>query len=197
MMKFTSKKLVLNLEGVKSRLTGRKMSARITVPADLDWWFYQEFGTATHFDEEAFEMPPGVTTLPLPNTHSPGGYIIPAAPGKTLRLPVTMHFPDAWEGPAVNHPGVSPKAFIRRILPVIHKKSSEAVAMALVEGKYDPGYVQQVLLTETLPEILVDITDSMALALHSSSDRDTPGKLGSQSPADVFESSATIVDSSG
>lgn len=195
--KFTSAKLIANLETVKSKLAGRKVSARITVPAELDWWFYQEFGTATHFNQETIDLPPGVTQAAIPGTTAPDGYTIRAQFGKHLRLPITVNFPEPWEGSAVHHPGVSPKAYIRRILPEIHKQSSFLVATALLESGYDPAAVQAALMNEVMPAILADITNSMSEQLGNNIDRDTPGKLGHADPASVFHSAATIVDSSG
>jgi hypothetical protein len=197
MFKFTSAKLVINLDKVKSNMAGRKASARITVPPDMDWWFYQEFGTATHFNEEKVEMPVGVAQIELPGTTAPSGYQITAKNGKLLRLPITIEFPEAWEGFSVHHPGVSPKAFIRRILPEIQKQSAEAMATALIESGYNITSVQEALMTEIMPAILADITNSMAEQLNAGTDRDSPGKLGHADPASVFHSAASIVDSSG
>jgi hypothetical protein len=195
MMTFTSTKLVSTLDSVKSRIAGRKMTARITVPADLDWWFYQEFGTATHFNSLSIELPDGVEQAPLPSGTS-NFYVIQARAGGRIRLPITMMWPEHWEGPEVHHPGVEPKAFIRRILPDIHTMSASALATVLYQSDYDPDAVQQALMTEIMPSILEEIAVSMAESLAYGPDRDTPGKLGGQSPADAFSASASIVDTS-
>lgn len=197
MMKFTSTKLISNLEGVRDKLAGRKMSARIVVPPDLDWWFYQEFGTATHFDTGSYALPPNITEATLPSTTAPQGYTIPVRYGGLLRLPITVEFPIAWEGQSVHHPGVSPKAFIRSILPDIHQIAVDAVVGALVTNEYSPDAVQDVLMQEVMPAIVTAITDSMSQVLGDAVERDTPGKLGLTSPSAAFESAVTIVDSSG
>lgn len=197
MFNFKSTKLVLNLNNIKQRLAGRKAAARITVTEEVDWWFYQEFGTATHFNSDHIQMPQGIVQADFPGTTSPDGYTISAKNGGMLRLPITSEYPDEWRGPSVHHPGVSPKAFIRRILPDIQKTSSDAVATALVRGGYNIDAVQEALMTDVMPAILTQICDSMAEQLKDSTDRDTPGKLGAADPASVFRSAATIVDSSG
>lgn len=194
MMTFTSTKLAVNLASIRSRLAGSKIAARVSVPTDLDWWFYQEFGTATHFDEDPIALPDGIEQAPLPPSASPDFYVIRARAGGKLRLPITMHWPDAWEGPYVLHPGVAPKAFIRRILPDIHAATSLALAQALYERDYDPSSVQQALMSEIMPNIIQEIAASMAESLHGESDRDSPGKLEGSNPADVFLESASVVD---
>ena len=111
--------------------------------------------------------------------------------------PVTVSFPAEWRGPSVHHPGVRPKAFIRRILPDIHNKAASTLAAALHNSGYDLNAVQESLMTDVMPAILTAIAQSMSQHLSTTIDRDTPGRLGHQDPGSVFESSATIVDSSG
>lgn len=169
MFTLKSNKLINRLTALSAALSGRRPAARIVVPEELAWWYYQEFGTV-------------------------GGYTIAAEDGKFLRLPAAGIHPNPTFRDSVIHPGVSPKSYIRDILPEVYVVAARAATQALMESGYSADAVQSVLMGTVLPEIKERIADSMSRALHQHRTADDPGKLGVEEPAEVFRNSAEIVD---
>jgi hypothetical protein len=201
MFTFKSTKLVPKLLELRSQYSGAAVSARIVVPEDMKWWFYQEFGTATHFDSATVEVPPSVQVSDIPATTSPEGYEIHPVNAKAIRLPGFGAGPAQvvpFVGPPWTqvHPGVSPKAFIRKILSTVHAAATAQLAQGLIDGGYEIAGVRATLIDEVMPAIVDAIVESMDAEFTRISDRDTPGKLNFASPGSAFHSAASIVDSS-
>jgi hypothetical protein len=190
-MKLTSLKLVEHLKDRSRKAAGAKASAAITVPDELSWWYFQEFGTASRMDPDA---PSG--------TGSPEGYPIVPINGKALRLPIAAGHPTetivAEVGPphTLMHPGVHPKSFVRSILPEIASTARVAAMQALGESALDATAVREVLLNEVMPKVVDMIAESMAASGLAQRRTDGEGKLGSESPSEAFKSAAQIVDTS-
>lgn len=141
------------------------MAARIVVPPDMAWWYYQEFGT----------------TGPYP--------IDPKDPNRWLKLPPKGMNDIYWKH--VEHPGVEPKLYITEIEQEILQVSADLLARGLIEGNYSSAYCAEVLNAQVMPTVRDMIAESMRNHLNAS--REDGGQLKGQEPADVFIANATIV----
>lgn len=188
-MKFnlSSKKLVPKFKqlAARARSTG-VVGAILEVPPDLGWWYFQEFGTATHFD-------PGDHNGYIPPSAHPEGYFIYPINGKGLALRSNAAHPDETIVPHVGppftelHPGVSPKNFVRKVLDEIDAQSANALVTALVNSQYDFDAVKAALVNQVMEQVKATITASMSESLHSA----PGGKLDGADPAQVFSAGAT------
>lgn len=166
MFKLTSLKLVDQLKQKAAEMRGRNLSAAITVPEELKWWYYQEFGTV-------------------------GPYTIAPRDGEMLKLPEKGDFPIFHK--AVTHPGVRAKHFIKKVEPEIQQMAAHKLAEALSSSGYDPDAAHSALLQDVMPEVVNLISGSMETNLgHSRED----GKLHGENPADAYRDGAEIVDKS-
>jgi hypothetical protein len=196
--KLSSTKLLGNLEKVRSRFTGRRIDAVLTVSDEASWWYYHEFGTATHQGEGSFETPPTTVIQEPEGTLNTAGYPILPKSGKAIRLPGTSQHPEALLVPqvgaefTVEHPGVPALGLVRTVLEDIHVRAASDIANSLHDGGYNPQTVQQDLLDHTMPQVLKIIVDSIDEKMGREVDRDTPGKLGGAAPAEVFRNAASI-----
>lgn len=180
MFKFNSARLIKNLEAVKSQYTSHVVSARVTVPPELSWWFYHEFGTATH--------------------NGGSGYAIPPRNGKGIVLPATGRFPEAVVLPFVgepmtkNHPGVPALHYVRSSLERIVGQSRQALMAALHDDDYQFEAVHDALINKVMPDVIDIIAESMGEVLGGKSVGNPGAKLQGTPPEDVFHDAAQIVD---
>jgi len=176
---FTVKsKLFLKELRRRRRAFGPRISGRITVPPDLSWWYYHEFGTATlselHPSKRWYRIDPvNAKMLSWPDPNEPGG--------RTFR-------------PFTFHPGVRPRAIVRQVLGEIRQGAARDFESSMLAGGFNPEIVRQRLIDKTLVEALKAIVRSMAAELPGT--RADGGKLEGQSAADVFQNGAQIVDTS-
>jgi hypothetical protein len=190
-MKLTSLKLVDHLQAKAKKAAGARVSAAIRVPDELSWWYFQEFGTASRMDADA----------PTGTEHGEGYPILPVN-GKGLKLPAGGEYPTETVVPAVGpphtlmHPGVHPKSFVRSILGEIGSTATRAVIQSIGESQLDVDAVREVLVGEVMPKIVDMIADSMAASGLAQRRTDGEGKLGAESPSEVFRDKAEIVDNS-
>lgn len=189
-------KLLRTLQEVGSRFAGKRIGATLSVGDDAAWWYYHEFGTATHEGEGEFPVPSSIT-VQEPEGGTGSSYDILPKNGDGIRLPATPSFPEAHIYPAVGqgytreHPGVPALGLVRTVLEDIHTKAASDMITALKDGEYEPQSVQEVLTEQTMPAALDAIVSSIGDKMHTH-DRDLPGKLGGASPDEVFRESATI-----
>jgi hypothetical protein len=192
----TSQKLLETLKQVGSRFYDKRIGARLTVGEDAAWWYYHEFGTATHEGEGTFETPPSIS-VQEPEGGTGSSYDILPKNGDGIRLPATAGFPESHTYPAIGmgytreHPGVPALGLVRTVLEDIHTKAASDIITALKDGEYEPQSVQEALTEQTIPAALSSIVESIAEKLHTP-ERDTPGKLSGVPPEEVFRESATI-----
>src|SRR6478752_1499987 len=100
---------------------GRKIGARIRVPPELSWWYWQEFGTATRGDQ------------PQASGHT---YPIYPVNAKMLSWPGASGQRVFSHGvPA--HPGIPPRRSVTKVLDDIRQETQEGVRAALREGGAD------------------------------------------------------------
>lgn len=188
-MKLKSKRLIAQMTTVRNRMSGGRVGAVVKVPPDLAWWYFQEFGTATHLTSGNAEY--GVAP-----SGSPEGYEIHPRNAKGIMLPDigngTMSLPFIGAPHAMNHPGVSPKSFVRRVLQTVRADAATGLASALLTSGLDISSVQTALMEEVMPAVVTTIGSSMGEMLPGGRS-DDQAKLKGRSAQDVFETSATIV----
>lgn len=195
-----SMKLIEQFSKLIPETSGKRVGAMLSVSDEASWWYFHEFGTATHQGEGDFPTPPSVQVQPVEGTANTTGYPILPNEAEAIRLPGIAGgepkiVPQVGAEYTLEHPGVPALAIVRTVLEEVHKLASTEVAVALKEAGYqDLNSVQTAIKGKVLPATLELITDSIAAKMPPRTDRDLPGKLGGASPADVFKRSATIID---
>lgn len=155
----------------------KAMGARVVVPPELAWWYYQEFGTA------------GKNESGEANSST---YTIEPVKGNKLTF--------MWEGVLTdfgiveNHPGVRPAGFVRKALPTIQQEIHRKLGEVLRKDSVDSPEALQSALLHSMQFAKEEITTSMAAQLGHFQDGDDPafGKLEGRQPEDVFRANATI-----
>jgi len=149
-----------------------KIAAAITVPPELQWWYYQEFGVAGH----------------------------PIAPvqSKQLVLPGPVFIP---EGQSVEWPGIEPTHTVGTVYEKLQEKAVEQLPALFGDNGYNPEEVKKQFLTQFMEEVKQEIVDQMATDIPGTreANADYPkqgGKLGGRHASDVFDELATIEDTS-
>lgn len=155
----------------------KEIAARITADPEAEWWYYQEFGTASQGEK--------------------GGAPYKITPSEADAL--------AFQGDqglvitgSVTHPGVKPTRMVRKVIPDIQDEVKQAVRQALREGgSSDPVHLHQAVL-EATHEAKAKIVDSVGKSLKTSEvNSEFPrqsGKLGGRSPEEVFDQHTHVVD---
>lgn len=210
MMKLTSKKLLTNLQALKSQYAGRTLTARLAVPPEMSWWYYQEFGTATGnpsgvsgFSEN------GASMQNIEASPNPTGYLIAPRTASYLAWSVSDNrrtdqeylssLFDYIEGStgirfnAVWHPGVTtPKAFVRRVLADIHTQASDTLALALKDNNYSFEALKLSMFEDVMPRV----RDTIAASMQDSgieNTREQGGKLKGE-PSAEFAAKAYVTE---
>lgn len=162
---------------------GAKIAARITVPPELQWWYWQEFGTAV-----------GGRSGQTDPTGGASGHKYPIRPVNTTML--------AWTGPdgkqvlvpeVKEHPGVPSHHFVTRTLPDNLEIAAIKLIAAMDRSAWSVKTVRDSLLGETMPRVKENIVQMIELTLPGIN---PGGKLKGQAAADVFDQESKIVDSS-
>jgi hypothetical protein len=149
----------------------KRIAARIEVPYELRWWYFHEYGTAPH-------------RIPVGGAQS--GVILVFPYGGVLQV-----------RDEVNHPGVRARHMVGTVEPLIQDQLKAKVHALLTEyGANDPEKLREVVL-ESAEEAKKLIVESIAQNLPGDPGRaaqfpESPGKLGGQSAASVFEEQATV-----
>lgn len=159
-----------------------KVSARITVPDELSWWYWNEFGTASKAD---------------PGRGSGAPYPIEPVNGKALVFQgragtVITSRVDA-------HPGVRPSRSVAESRQQIDQVMRDAVAKAIAQSADKPELVQEALQSAARQAVEI-IGEAMNRNLQPSRDGDSEfpnqaGRLGGggRRAGDVFVQNAQIV----
>jgi hypothetical protein len=173
LFKFTGARFADEIRRRREAITGRTLSARIRVPEELIWWYWQEFGTATRATDSERTAP-----YPIPGEDSTSKGV--AFEGRDGGL-VIRH--------RVWHPGVYPRAFVRMVIDEIVAGAWQDIADDLVHGRLAEAH--EALLSKSLTRAKELIVESMAQQLTGTR---PDGKLGGASASEVFNTQAEIVD---
>jgi hypothetical protein len=178
------------LEQRIQRWRGETVAARIQVPPDLKWWYWNEFGTATKFSIPSTSTP-GATIRPQPGQMKTGYYEIDPVQAEALRFPQNgqIVFRDQ-----VDHPGLKPSRSVTKMLPSIAQRSQRAAAEAFHNGAADhPGALGQSLVAaaESAKQYICYAYDG---DLGTRALEPSHGRLGGSTAAADFDSRAKVVD---
>jgi hypothetical protein len=201
MFRFRSKTLKAALQEKRNRFAGRTLTARISVPPELRWWYFQEFGTASGLSSDVGAVEDGITIQPVEASPHPEGYSIPPKNGNMLSWPLTAggnpdYFTFIINGRGYRffvpwHPGVSPKGFVRRSLLDIRTQTADAFTFALLDSGFDFNTVRETLLSIVMPQVRNIIAANMGESLRGTRD---DGKLKGDAAESAFNTLAQIKD---
>lgn len=168
----SSGQLKQKLEELKQKFMGKVISAKITVPDELKWWYYQEHGTAAPYE-------------------------IDPVNAKALRLPATAAHPEEISVPHVGppytdlHPPIAAKHMVERVKDEIVAHLCAAVTE--VPDHYEPEAYHSALLDNTMPYAVDKIAESFDEQLPGT---EPDGRLSGESAGEAFAAGAEIVDQS-
>lgn len=153
-----------------------RLSARVTVPPELKWWYWNEFGTAARGD----------------TSRGASGSAYPIDPiNKEL-----LSFPTE-EGQVVakhvDHPGIHPHRFVQNSLPGIMDFARVNIKGAFIRSHLEAEAVRIQLMEVVMPEAISEIARFMFFALPGTRMGEYSG-LNGQVASDVFEREAKIVN---
>jgi hypothetical protein len=153
------------------RWIGKSIGARIHVPDDLDWWVFQEWGTATRgeFGGAAYAIDPVHAKM----------LAFPDSAGNTV---FSRH---------VEHPGIPPRHPVLKVMPDIQAQAAQKINSALSEGGLDDPSNLQVAVTAAVTEARTQIAESMSKNIPGTR---IDGKLLGETAASVFESQAVVIE---
>jgi hypothetical protein len=174
----------LKARAAKLKSMPTKVSARVVVPPELSWWYYQEFGKPVGWD-----IPKVAGTA---NTKT-GAVAFPTAGGQVI-------------ADQVHHPGLRARHIVGNVDRQIREEFQEAVAKFIGSGgMQDPEGLRLVVLNATARAKEL-ITQSMADQLPGEPPRppvsdpayaDTQsGKLRGAKAADVYRALAKVIETS-
>ncbi len=160
----------------------KKLAARIVVPPELQWWYWQEFGTAVRGDAgrasgKTYRIPlSGYTTLKWPNAKSPNK-------------------PDGWrwQGPVEAHPGIYPQHFITNRLRLFLTIAAQHLNTVWRKAPMSLLAARDELRDKTMPVIKSHIVDAMRVQIPGTR-TDQWARLHWQTAGGVFDREAKIVD---
>jgi len=185
---------------IKDSFAGKEIKGRIVVPPELRWWYFQEFGTATHLTVGV----PAVNTENLkitavaPST-KPGGYGIDPVNGSWLSWPTTSVEGFTQNGRrfvrrVLHHPGVRPRGFVRQSLRYITLQSKRLLVLAMLNSGFNYEAVHSTMIQEVMPAVVKMIAVSMDTTGVDGTRSD--GKLSGKSASEAFREGATVFDMS-
>lgn len=149
------------------------IAGRISVPSNLAWWYFQEFGTATRGDAgrasgRPFDIYP-VNARALAWEDTNGGSVVRAY--------------------VKNHPGIYPQHFVTSSLQSILNIAASNVQQALRRSPFSVLAIRTSLLEQTMPSAKEVIVEAMSERLPGVRIK---GKLGGQVASDVFNRDSFI-----
>jgi hypothetical protein len=154
----------------------RMIAAKIIVPPEMIWWYWQEFGTALYAERSP----------------SYPGYDVPSVPD----ISITLRF-EGEDGRTIltKHvftTGVPAKHMVTSIHDAIRQYAFTRIREVIKATQYNPAGLEQLLLEDIMPRVKDMIRDSFAENLHEHAGRQF-GRLPIP-PEEEFESKATIVN---
>lgn len=167
----------------KASWVGAKLASRIVVPPALQFWYWQEFGTAVGGRAGLTDPAGGASG------HTYSIYPVNAA---------ALSWPDGQGGRTVvhyvqKHPGTRSHHFVYRSLADIKAVACAEITKAFHEGQWKYGIVKSALNNKVMPQAVEIIAVNMERSLPGTRE---DGKLNGSLAADFFRGLATIQDTS-
>lgn len=114
------------------------LAARLTVPPELAWWYWNEFGTAGETQPAEFNKVSQWSTGPITGpTGAPTSYKIKASGINALELVFRTGEGTLFRGEEVTHPGIRPSRNVQKALPMIQLRIMEGVRSTIKAGLLD------------------------------------------------------------
>jgi hypothetical protein len=156
--------------------SGAVVAARVRVPDSLNWWYWNEFGTATRGDQ---------------GRGSGHTYEIKPVTAEFLRFVGRngLVFVKAIEA----HPGIPPSRSVTRALPDIRRTVRELVHAAFTQHGADNPKVLEGAIVEATEQAKQHIVDSMDRNLNQGVLRED-GRLEGRTAAQAFQVGAEVVN---
>lgn len=136
MIEFKSMKFMDELRRRRAEFSGGPMVFRITVPPEMRWWYWNEFGTATFAEK---------------GTDNPGGYEISPTDAKILFFPRKngewVFRMSQWME------GIHPKHMITSINGELCNEAGRALMRALVQGHFKEESVRSMFMEVIMPRL--------------------------------------------
>lgn len=158
-----STRFLKELQARVASFSGRSPSAVLEVPPELKWWLYLEYGTAPHA-------------------------IDPHDPPEALRWYEGGH-PVIRDH--VDHPGIRPRAFVRKALPTISSVVTSAIYQGLVTNGFRYTAVR-VSLRSAATDAKAIIVQSLAQETKTTPRTDKDARLPGVTAAQEFSTKSTI-----
>lgn len=150
-----------------------KLAGRISVPPELQWWYWQEFGTATRGD---------------PGRSSGTTYSIKPVEASVLKFP--WHGDTFYREQILAHPGIPSHHFVTKSLHDILLIAAINLEHSFREkGYWSADAVRESLLRKTLPDAIDRITLEMEKELPGVRE---DGKLKGATASQMFREKAFV-----
>jgi hypothetical protein len=159
-----STKFLAELQARRNSFSGRSVSGVLTVPPELKWWVWLEYGTAPH---------------PI-DPHHP---------------PEALRWFNASGGPVirshVEHPGIRPRAFVRKAMPTVQAVTMSAIYAAFINNGFRYTTVR-VAVRNAMADAKAVIVQSLAQETKTEARTDKDARLPGRTAAEEFSNKSSI-----
>jgi hypothetical protein len=179
-MRITAKSTRLQAElqrRVASFPAGTTLAAKIVVPPEMIWWYWQEFGTALYAERGTLPGNEAGYHIPSPDNLDAHILVFQGRDGQTVHVKHAFTY------------GIPAKHMVTTVLGDIRAEVARLLSTAI--GTYDITALHAALLEKVMPRVKEIIRGSFEANL-SNFNREN-GRLEA-TPADEFEAKATIED---
>lgn len=161
-----STQFIKELQNRQRSFKGRKLSLKLIVPPEMRWWYFLEFGTR-------------------------GGYeITPHNPPFALRWFNEFGAPVVRD--SVIHPGIRPRAFVRKAMDEIKTTSLRQIYAALQNEGFRYSTIKGVLDNQVSKSVKDIVVNSLAAETKTTARTDTGAKLPGLTAAEAFQNRARV-----
>lgn len=160
------------LQNRRRSITGRRIAIKIIAPPELRWWYWLEFGTA--------------------NLGVIGGDTYPIDPHNPPTALQWFEGTTAIIRKHVNHPGIRPRAFVRKAIPQIRQDSLQQVYAAIQEFGFRYSAFKKAFNTDTGNMVVDDIVQSLGNETKNTPRGDSGAKIPGSTAAGFFLQHAVV-----
>lgn len=175
-----------------SKASSKGFGARVTVPEDMKWWVYQEFGTATRRENDPTTEKYTIKPVRAKSLEFMGDE---GEPIRVDRVEPHLH-EDKTTGQWYmkgGHPGVYPQYMVGGALDDIGQIMVRDVCTSLIESRFDLEAAKETLLETTMPKVKELITERFDELLSKTMEPLHP-KLEGRGAGQVFDEEAVITE---
>jgi hypothetical protein len=170
--KVVSTKFLAELKARAKSFKQRRISAVLTVPPDLRWWYWLEFGTALR--GETGKTPTGYEKA--------SGHPYPIVPVDAPILSFPTEFGQRF-AMSVVHPGIRPRKSVTKAIPEIMEKAHVDIVNALITKGFRYSSIKDALVQKSLPRAKELIAENL---LKDAPNVRPDGRLEGDTAGDTF-----------